>query len=192
MNSKYKFEEALLIEGKKILPDFFIPEHQVKFYEQLPELFSAKRGIIIVGEYGCGKTLCMKVCRQVFRYGRFISTRHIMREFQIIGEEIIENYGRFSFVKGEHNNLLRDKPINYCFDDLGINDSVKNRYGNTSNVMAEIILDRYDGFLDYGMKSYFTTNKTADQIEELYGDRVRDRLKEMCNLIVMPGNSLRK
>ena len=187
-----EFEDLLISEGKKIEPGFFVPEYQREFYLSLPGLFENKKGITILGEYGCGKTLVIKICRKIFRFARIISTRHIMRDFQSEGEKVIDYYGRNSFILGQRENPNKGKPIAYCFDDLGLNDAIKNRYGNGINVMAEIIFDRYENFIDYKMKSYFTTNKTPEQIETLYGDRVYDRLKEMTNLVIMPGKSLRK
>ena len=184
--------ERIIMEGTLITPDFYIPENQKEFYDGIAGLFTQKKGVLLLGEYGCGKTLLMKICRKIFGFANIISTRHIMREFQIEGEKIIDIYGRNSFVCGQLGNPIKDRPINYCFDDLGLNDAIKNRYGNEINVMAEIISDRYEKFIDYKMKSYFTTNKTPEQIEKLYGDLVFDRLKQMSNLVIMPGKSLRK
>jgi len=58
--------------------------------------------------------------------------------------------------------------------------------------MAEIILSRYDLFIRHKMLTHFTTNLSADEIEKLYGARVRSRLREMCNLIAFPKDALDK
>jgi hypothetical protein len=49
------------------------------------------------------------------------------------------------------------------------------------NKMAEIILSRYERFTRTRCLTHFTTNLSADEIEERYGSRVRSRLREMCN-----------
>lgn len=198
--TKEKIFEIIIETGKKIIPDFQIFTEQEKYYEDLFRYFkneqsilNTKKGLLLFGNYGCGKSLSIKLFKRLFPFSGIISSRHIIREFAIKGEKIIDYYGRNCFVEGKIiGTFLKDKPKTYCFDDLGINDAMKNRYGNTINVMAEIIFDRYDNYCDYGMKSFFTTNKTTDEIERLYGDRVRDRLKEMCNPIIMPEDSLRK
>jgi hypothetical protein len=49
--------------------------------------------------------------------------------------------------------------------------------------MAEILLSRYDLFVSQKIMTHITTNLTASEIENLYGNRVRSRLREMLNLI---------
>ena len=104
------------------------------------------------------------------------------------GSSVLESYGAKSYrVKhsGYGPTLQYDQPFVYCFDDLGVEQNAKS-YGNGCNVMAEILLDRYDQFLRHGMITHLTTNLNAEEIERLYGDRVRSRLREMFNLIYFP------
>ena len=49
--------------------------------------------------------------------------------------------------------------------------------------MAEILLSRYDMFIHHQMKTHITTNLNGDEIEEMYGIRVRSRMRELFNLI---------
>lgn len=58
--------------------------------------------------------------------------------------------------------------------------------------MLEILLDRYELFMSNGMITHLTTNLTPELIEQQYGNRLRDRLREMMNYITMPGNTKRK
>jgi len=58
--------------------------------------------------------------------------------------------------------------------------------------MADILLKRYDFFIMYGMKTFITTNYNADDIELNYGDRLRSRLREMCNDLVYEGKDRRR
>jgi DNA replication protein DnaC len=58
-------------------------------------------------------------------------------------------------------------------------------YGHEKNVMAEIILNRYDNNLPYHC-THITTNLTADEIKAQYGTRVTDRIREMFNIIKFP------
>lgn len=74
------------------------------------------------------------------------------------------------------------EPKIYCFDDLGVENNLK-FYGNECNVMAEILLSRYDLFISHGMLTHITTNLNSSEIEDLYGNRVRSRLRSMFNLI---------
>ena len=144
------------------------------------------KGLLLLGPVGCGKTTTM----QLFAGQRFrlIATRDVARKFLREGSSVLERYGAKSYqVKhsGYGPQLQYDQPITYCFDDLGIEQNAK-LYGNDCNVMAEILLDRYDQFIRHGMITHMTTNLNAEELERLYGDRVRSRLREMCNLVCFP------
>ena len=49
--------------------------------------------------------------------------------------------------------------------------------------MAEIILSRYDLFVDKKVQTLNTTNLSASEIENAYDNRVRSRMHAMLNLI---------
>ncbi|MGC4128512.1 MAG: RteC domain-containing protein [Bergeyella sp.] len=78
-----------------------------------------------------------------------------------------------------YNN--QQKPKYLCFDDLGTETSSK-YFGNDCNVMAEILLTRYDLFKEKGILTHITTNLSATEIESQYGNRLRSRMREMFNL----------
>lgn len=91
----------------------------------------------------------------------------IHHEYRRDGEKALDTY-------------LAKKPM--LFDDLGNEESSASRYGNRINVMESIICQRYDMFVNFGIKTYFTTNITdSNELENMYGVRVRERLREMCN-----------
>lgn len=58
--------------------------------------------------------------------------------------------------------------------------------------MAEILLTRYDLFVSKNLLTHLTTNLSASEIEEIYGNRIRSRLREMLNLISFDKNSIDK
>ena len=135
------------------------------------------KGILLSGPVGCGKTTLMTIMRQLLpAQGRFImkSCRQISFEFIRDGYETISRYSRFTPGK--------DEKIEYCFDDLGTEQNLK-YYGNECNVLAEILLSRYDLFVNFQLKTHVTTNLAASELEQAYGNRVRSRLREMFNLI---------
>ncbi len=99
------------------------------------------------------------------------STRQVSYEFIKEGYEIIDQYGKSDKV--------------FCFDDLGVESSLKH-YGNECNTMGEILLSRYDQFIQFGTITHVTTNLNSVELEKMYGVRVRSRLREMFNLITFP------
>jgi len=49
--------------------------------------------------------------------------------------------------------------------------------------MGEILLSRYELFLNHKVRTHATTNLNAGELEERYGSRVRSRMRELFNLI---------
>ena len=49
--------------------------------------------------------------------------------------------------------------------------------------MGEILLSRYEMFVNKGMLTHITTNLSAYELESAYGSRMRSRMRAMFNLI---------
>ena len=114
----------------------------------------------------------------------FVKTcRDISFEFIKDGYEVIHRYSHGHNTHAEHKN--------YCFDDLGTENNLK-YFGNECNVIAEIILSRYDIYTSKNIQTHITTNLSASEIENAYGNRVRSRLRHMLNLIAFDKNTLDK
>jgi energy-coupling factor transporter ATP-binding protein EcfA2 len=139
---------------------------------------SLRKGILLSGPIGCGKTSLMTLLRLLLppeeRY-RVKSCREVSFEFHREGYDVILRY-----TQPPSGSLL--KASTYLFDDLGTESSGKH-FGNTCNVMGEVLLSRYDQFVLRGVKTHLTTNLTSADIEQAYGKRVRSRMREMFNLV---------
>ena len=135
------------------------------------------KGLLLTGPIGCGKTSWMHVIQVIglhFQRFQIKSTRDIAFEFNKDGYDTINTYGRAKRI--------------ICFDDLGVEQNIK-FYGNECNTMAEILLHRYELLVQQKIITHATTNLSATELEELYGNRVRSRLREMFNLISFPSNA---
>ncbi len=129
-----------------------------------------EKGILLSGPVGCGKTSLMKLLKFMVPHQRpyaVIPCRNIVFGFNHLGYKVIHDYGDAQF---------------YCFDDLGVEpDGV--HFGQECNVMGEVLLSRYELFMDSKRKTHATTNLNAQELEERYGNRVRSRMRELFNLI---------
>ena len=138
------------------------------------------KGILLSGPIGCGKTSLINLMKYLtpIEHKFFVKPcRDISFEFIQDGCQIIHKYSKDLRLRGGQPVAVR-----YCFDDLGVENSLK-YYGNECNIMAEIILSRYDLFIAKNLQTHITSNLSASEIEIHYGIRVRSRMREMFNLI---------
>jgi DNA replication protein DnaC len=176
----------LAAEGKRSFPSFNIYKDDLKLIYKLlcyaicdedeckKLSLDLDKGILLTGPVGCGKTSLMTLlnqfCCPAKKY-RVKGTREIAAEFNKEGFEIIQKYG--------HKNKV------ICLDDLGLEQNMKH-YGNECNTIGEILLHRHDIFVTSGTLTHATTNLNAEELENIYGNRVRSRMREMFNLISFP------
>ena len=197
VSSKFNFGEGLdfiEITGKKIYgPHFKVYDQDHEIIFRLMTYFlrdsgnadslkiNLRKGLLLMGPVGCGKTSLMRIFKYILPQNLqhvMITTRNISFQFLREGHEVIRKYSEQSFAMISNNWT----PRIYCFDDLGVENSLK-YFGNECNVMAEILLSRYDLYISHKMLTHVTTNLTSSEIEKLYTSRVRSRMRELFNVI---------
>lgn len=155
------------------------------------EHFSFEKGIYLYGNVGCGKTTIMRM----FQHNPLasyivVSARKVASEFARGGDDgkggypAIERYFGV-YMPDSIQNFFRHQDFGFCFDDLGT-ETEKQNFGNKSNVLGEILLNRYDQLHSLKSKTHITSNLSAKEVEEVYGVRVRSRMREMFNIISFP------
>lgn len=145
-----------------------------------------EKGILLSGPIGCGKTTLMTLFNFLApKENKYYvkSCREVSFEFIKEGYEVIHKYSK--------PRLHQKKVGTICFDDLGTESNLK-YFGNECNVMGEILLSRYDSFNHNDSSrrtlTHLTTNLSASEIEQFYGNRIRSRLRESFNLIAFDKN----
>lgn len=145
-----------------------------------------QKGLLLMGPIGCGKTSLMTLIRALAPESYrpwIVSCRDISFEFGKTGYDAITCYAKKAFFP--YSNI----PKVHCFDDLGVEQPI-NYWGNSCNVMGEILLSRYDLFISHKMLTHVTTNLNSKELEEAYGNRLRSRMRAMFNLVAF-GNETR-
>lgn len=172
-------------------------------FEKRNDGWSLRKGLLIVGPAGTGKTILMKCLQQnPKRSFTVVSCRKIMDLFCQEGRKAIRDYSSPKWAnsynsRGDENypdNYFNHRSWGYCYDDFGAEDK-GTHFGDTTEVMEQVILDLYEKNLGNNFQYNFfhiTSNLTTDQIEARYGTRVKSRMREMFNLIPLKGADRRR
>jgi len=149
---------------------------------------SFQKGLLLIGNYGTGKTSIMKVVTEIFKefkmFVKIKNTSEIVLDYECLAPNEKKDF---------FENLKRGT---WVFDDL-LNERDANNFGKTElfkNIL-EIRCDNkrithatcnYDpdfpGDVEKGLKQFYTK----------YGGRIYDRLHEMFNIVEFKGKSMRR
>ena len=158
---------------------YMIKDHKNALKEQI----DLSKGILLSWPIGCGKTSIMHLIRPfaspLCDY-KIKTCREISFEFAKGGFNAVNKYT----LKQNYQSRL----AGYCFDDLGAEQQIKH-FRNDCNVMAEVLISRYEQFVENSSITHLTSNLSASEIEMLYGNRLRSRIRNMFNLISININS---
>lgn len=142
------------------------------------------KGLFLKGECGIGKSFGVEVIAAIFKlpvftpddfaaaYKEMDGNKHELYKEVVTGGDFFHN------------------PHDIVIDEIGTMDKVRN-WGETADIMCDIIEMRYRAMLAYGVKTIVTTNLSDKDILERYGRRVEDRLREMFYIKRVQGKSLR-
>ena len=150
-----------------------------------------KKGLLLIGNYGTGKTSTMRTIEQILR------DNHLKGQFKgYTANEIVELYEECQTPQDKKGFWKRMLIHIIYIDDVKTEREASN-YGK-ANIIKEIIEKRYDrGLLTHISCNYKSGH--ANEIEpgiaefgERYGGRVLDRIFEMFNIIEFKQKSFRK
>lgn len=171
-------------------PDFFKCENLSRLSEP-----SFEKGLLIVGDYGNGKTSSMMALQKTLQnikgyHFRAYNANEVVQLFEQIKNE---NY-TFDLSRKDFDHKMNQGDI--YFDDVKTEREASN-YGKV-NLFREIFELRSRG----RRKTYITCNykkgkpgdlaAAIDEFDEKYGERVYDRIFEKFNIIEFNGKSFRK
>lgn len=133
---------------------------------------SRKRGLILCGTLGNGKTTMLLAMKKLF------GLNAVYYEAQTL-------YDHFR----QHQTFpeISSKAV-VLIDDLGVEPPGYNDFGEMRYPLAEFLMTRYKK----NLPTVIATNCTFAQIGEIYGDRLQDRMREMYAVITYKEPSYRR
>lgn len=175
---KVVFSELWENTGVKIYPAFTMDENAKKIGAGLSH--EDRKGTILMGSKGLGKTMGLQIFYNILNAWSSNVIYKNVRQVQL-------DYKRDGLVSFE-KLIAIDHLI---LDDCGTEDSDFSDYGNKKNIIAELLLLRYDEFQMRGKKTYISTNFDKKALLIWYGERLNDRFNEMFDFVVVTGDSKR-
>lgn len=165
MANNFQFDEQNIL----------IINNMILYFLGIESEYQLHKGLYIYGPYGSGKTLLMKIFRSLLKGKKegfgLLSASNIVSYFTVNGS--LDICKKRSYPADEQN---------FCIDEVGAETQTALFYGTKVNVIQELLQDRYNLLIDRKIKTHITTNLTPKEMN-VYGDRVRDRMKEMFNTI---------
>ena len=150
-----------------------------------------KKGLILLGNVGVGKTTTIEA---------LIKLKHIRPDGSLVNghhytQREINGYGSYKeFSNGRGLDRYQ------CFiDDIGDSGlSVVKNYGSISSPVGDLIFNRSELYKKEAVWcentkfNYFTSNHFMEDLKEMFGDQIQDRLFGMCNIVIVTGESYRR
>lgn len=166
---------------------------------------SLKKGLLVIGDYGVGKTSLMKTFDYVIRNSHNLKVRDVSRSENYL----IDYAGNYKFFnvhsakeitdlyqsdKKEYKIIEQSKIL--TLDELMRENKVFGNDNTGKELMPEFINERYNNrLITHAIVNYPSNNKTVSGFCEAYaaryGGHIFDRLFEMFNIVEVSGNSKR-
>lgn len=136
-----------------------------------------KQGLMLRGYVGVGKTTMLRAITSLFS----ILNKQVLK---VVDARRITTIAKDS--QSEFDELAKTPLLG--IDDLGTEPQVVKQYGNEMSPVAELLTERYNRRAFTIITTNLTTKQgesgqVIDELQEVYGDRLFDRFKEMFNTI---------
>lgn len=189
-------------------PEFFKCLNLVKSFNGKQLENSFEKGILIVGDYGNGKTTIMTCLETLFRQNYKIAVRdgwdsqkawNSLRFKGIKSHDLVTDFEILDPKKAEHTKeafYRKYSGFRYYFDDLKKEKTASN-FGKTE-IVREILEKRYDakaktfGTCNYQEGMSGNLEQAIYEFGDRYGGHIYDRIFEMFNIIEFRGKSFRR
>jgi len=166
---------------------------------------SFKKGLLIVGNYGNGKSTILKCFELMINHNYNIAKEKHWdnfrdweySRFKIVNcHDLVSEFEGLNSPEAKANFYRQYSSFKFSFDDLK-KEKLASNYGIT-NVVQSILEKRYDkqvktfGTCNYPENEPNDLNKALFEFSQKYGGHIYDRIFQMFNIVEFQGKSYRK
>jgi len=145
----------------------------------------AKKGLLLMGGTGTGKTTLLRVMVDLIK----IEWRQAdqIAEFAQDDAEEFRRALRLKWYDDARRRHFDALEADMVIDDIGTEPAEIMVFGTRKNPLSEAIHLRHIEWQNHGIKTHFSTNLSPDEIVSRYSARTWSRLNEMCELVEIGG-----
>jgi len=164
------------------LPDIAGAEAFNKSVKSIIDSREKKRGILVIGNVGCGKTTFARAAAKIL-FGA-------QTDYKFVECGVETEMDRWFDSNGSMNELVNGYVV---LDDIG-SEEVDIEYGKRTDRIGQFMTayHRIWGKINNPLPLIVTTNLSLEKLAMRYGGRFLDRLTEITVVLNMPGGSKRK
>jgi DNA replication protein DnaC len=193
LNGKEYIKTPDSIQNLELILDYFTRDDNFFKSNRLSSLStpSFEKGLLVVGDFGCGKSSMMEVFSNVLCRIRFTNS-FVFKTMN----DVVSDFESLREHQEKNEFWMRINVVRYLFDDVKTEREASN-YGK-SNLFKEIAEKRsYNGIVTHVTCNYDPSRpgdlkQAIAEFGSKYGGRVYDRIFEMFNIIEFKGKSFRK
>lgn len=159
-------------ENKEVIPKL------LKYFLGIESDLDLKKGILLVGGTGSGKTLLLRLFKSFTD-----EIDYEPRKFSTVDIADIDNE---ISIEGGLSPIKKYMKGAYFLDDIGVENESK-IYGSVPELIPRLMLSRYSLFQRDGTLTHATSNLRLPDFKDRYGRRVFSRMTEMFNEVILKG-----
>jgi len=166
---------------------------QIDARDQLGRNLSLKKGFLLMGDLGSGKSTLMRLISEFVQLGQYLKKNGAVAFKPTTTQDVCQLYKQTGSIDKHTYNEdgVTEKPAVFCFDELGREPRVVDHYGTKLDVMSQVLQIRYALWQTKGVYSHFITNMNLEELTSTYGEFIVQRIVEMSNVIELNGDSRR-
>jgi len=183
-------------EGNLVESGFTLIGKDEDYYTQLIKYFHGdetfvgdlNKGLLITGPTGTGKSLSMSIMKV---YRGIDDIKFLENNMtKALNYDVINGYMvNHSFMTNGFDALngFVNKNVLYI-DDFGLETREVQYYGSKTDAVEYVLSERHR----LGKITFATSNLPVSKLNDIYGDRLESRFKEMFNFLILTGTDKRK